>query len=82
MKESLNNSITQLRAAQPLPKRLVEVLNSLLFNLDWAAHSDWDDSTLAAKIIEISIYWRGEDEEKFPALKTLRTLAGDIANGG
>ena len=27
-------------------------------------------------IIETSMYWTGEDEEKNPGLKTIRTLAG------
>jgi hypothetical protein len=31
---------------------------------------------LCEMIIAASLYWTGEDEEKNPALKTIRTLAG------
>lgn len=35
-----------------------------------------DGCHLADTIIEASLYWTGEDEERNPALKTARTLAG------
>lgn len=31
---------------------------------------------LCEKIIAASLYWTGQDEEKNPLLKTIRTLAG------
>ena len=31
---------------------------------------------LCEKIIDASLYWTGEDEERNPTLKTIRTLAG------
>lgn len=32
---------------------------------------------LCKKIIDASLYWTGEDEDKNPGLKTIRTLAGN-----
>lgn len=31
---------------------------------------------LCKDIIDVSIFWTGEDEEKFPLLKRIRTLSG------
>ena len=41
-------------------------------------HTDLKD--FCEKIIDLSINWTGEDEEKIPALKTIRTLAGYYLN--
>jgi hypothetical protein len=35
---------------------------------------------LASKIIDVSLYWTGQDEERNPGLKKIRTLAGLILN--
>jgi len=34
------------------------------------------DLDFCESVIEASLYWTGEDEEKCPALKYLRTIAG------
>jgi len=55
------------------------IMNGLVFENDyWAI--DLDSKCFALKIIDISLWWNGEDEEKIPQLKRIRTLSGVIVD--
>ena len=47
---------------------------------DFKKEQTTDLNTFCNRILELSIYWTGEDEKKIPALKTIRTLAGHYLN--
>lgn len=73
--QALDNAIRSIRMAESPTRHHYEVLNSLQFNSDWAMTKEWTEEQLKDKLQDLSIYWTGQDEEVYPTLKTLRTLA-------
>ena len=60
--------VVSVASLSPIPKKSSKILDTN------------DLNTFCNEILELSINWTGEDEEKIPALKTIRTLAGYYFN--
>ena len=53
----------------------MDITNRMIEENQKAVKARWELKTLCSEIIEASLYWTGDDEEKNPFLKKIRTLA-------